>query len=290
LADGAIGQRTASPPLELHAAQAHCRRLARREAANFYWGFVALPPEQRAAIYGLYCFARQVDDAVDGGGGRAELERQRLRLRRCLEGHPEDPVTEVLSWARGRYAIPDDELEAVLRGVELDLVGGRYETYAELEGYCRLVASAVGRMCVRIFGFSDPAALAHADRLGIALQLINILRDVREDGRLGRIYLPLDALRASGVSPEGLLAGRPGSGWPTFVEAHVQRARHELADGLQVSRYVPLRARACVRTMAGIYERILERIAADPELPLRERVSVPQVRKLEVMARSWLPG
>ncbi len=275
---------------DLRSAQAFCRRLARREAANFYWGFVALPPAQRAAIYGLYCFARQVDDAVDKGGGLAALAAQRARLRACLGGAPDDDVTRVLAWACERYRLPDTELDAVLEGVELDLVKSRYASYEELEEYCRLVASAVGRMCVRIFGYSHPEALERADRLGIALQLINILRDVREDGGLGRIYLPQDELGRFGVGEDGLLRGEPGGGWEPLLRGHALRARLNLELGLTVTRFIPYRARACVRTMAGIYAGILERIEADPTAPLRRRVSLTAATKVQVMARAWLPA
>lgn len=287
---GDVAMRAPAAPVELTSAQDYCRRLARREAANFYWGFIALPRQQRLAIYGLYSFARQVDDAVDRGGGLAALQRERARLRECLEGSPADPVTQVLRWARDTYGLPAADLEAVLAGVEMDLLKKRYRSYDELEEYCLHVASAVGRMCVRIFGFSGQEALARADRLGIAMQLINILRDVREDARLGRIYLPLEELSAHGVAEERLIELDPGPGWPALVAGHAARARTALCDGLLVTRYIPRRARACVRTMAGIYGRILERIAADPELPLRRRLSLTPAEKLSVMAGAWLRG
>lgn len=271
-------------------AERACARLARREAKNFYWGFLALPRQKRHAVYALYGFARQVDDEVDGAGGGARegLMRQRQRLRACLAGDRPDPVMVVLGQAIERYGIPALELEALIDGVEMDLERTRYETWPELESYCRLVASMVGRMCVRIFGYRDQAALAAADQLGLALQLTNVLRDVAEDGRMGRVYLPQDELRTFQVGEEGLLAGRPGPGWEALMEFEAERARALFASGLEVCAYIPRSAAACVRTMAGIYRGILERIEADPRRPLAERISLSASDKLRVAVGSWL--
>jgi 15-cis-phytoene synthase len=275
-----------SAALELRDAEGFCRRMARREAGNFYWGFVALPPEQRVAIYALYDFARQVDDAADRGlGGLAE---HRLRLQRCLRGDYGDPVMRVLGPAIERHGIPVSELEELIRGVEMDLEPRRYRDWPELEAYCRLVASVVGRMCVRVFGYRDPAALVRADRLGLALQLINILRDVREDAGLGRLYLPLDDLQRFGLEEAEVLGGEPGPGWEALVGFEAVRARALLEDGLRVTELIPRRAAACVRTMAGIYEAILERIELDPRAPLAGRVSISPAGKLAVLGRAWL--
>src|SRR5439155_18692586 len=154
--------------------------------------------------------------------------------------------------------------------------------------YCRLVASMVGRMCVRIFGFHDPAALDRADRLGLALQVVNVLRDVAEDAAMDRVYLPAEDLRRFGVRGADLLARRPGPGWEPLVRFQADRARSLFATGLEVCDYIPASSAACVRTMAGIYRRILDRIEADPGRPLRERVSLSAGAKLRVAAGSWL--
>lgn len=339
LVAGALGGFREGPPrpearsdarsVSLAAAERHCQRMARREAANFYWGFIALPREQRIAIYSLYDFARQVDDAADGvpgdghhparepldlggrqrfgsgtpGAGadgaspriaaqRAELEMQRGRVRAALSGGspvPErDPVMLVLSRAARRFGIPLEELEELVSGVEMDLTAARYASWEELRTYCHLVAGVVGRMCVRIFGFDAEEALERADSLGIALQLINILRDVREDAAMGRIYLPHDDLARFGISEESLLSGAPDGEWPALVAYEAARARRLYTSGIEVCRHVPAQARACVRTMAGIYRNILERIEADPELPLRERVRLSSGEKAGVMVRAWV--
>jgi squalene synthase HpnC len=321
LVASAVRPRPASDGLA--AAERFCQRMARREAGNFYWGFIALPRTQRISIYALYDFARQVDDAVDlpasadphhegrepldagarqrfgtgvvadGRSGaaaqRTALQSQRLRLRSAVNGEPgDDPVLQVLARAVRRHGIPLAELEELMDGVELDLTRRRYASWDELRQYCHLVAGVVGRMCVRIFGYDDEAALERADTLGAALQLINILRDVREDAGMGRVYLPQAELARFGISEASLLAGEPDGAWPALVELEAARARGLYAAGIGVCRHIPGQARACVRTMAGIYEGILDRIEADPELPLRRRVRLSSGEKAGVMVRSWL--
>jgi phytoene synthase len=269
-----------------------CQRLARRNAANFYWGFIALARPQRIAIYALYDFARQVDDAVDspaGGDPRDQLDRARLRLRRALSGEPDDEVTAVLARAVAAYRIPAGELEGLIDGVERDLTTRRYATWAELGGYCHLVASTVGRMCVRIFGFDDEIALHHADDLGVAMQLTNILRDVRGDLELGRVYLPGDELAAFGISEDQLAGGQPAPRWNDFVSFQAERARRLFASGLRVERHIPQRAGICVRTMAGLYQRILTEIEEQPALVLQRRLSLRPADKAAVLFRASLP-
>ena len=276
---------------DLRAAERYCHELARREAKNFYWGFISLPYEQRIAIYALYGFAREVDDDADSPD-RAQLPERlalhRERISRCMRGEWTDPVTHVLSRVVQRYAIPENELLALVDGVELDLFRKRYRTWEELEGYCRLVASVVGRMCVRIFGYEDPRALERADELGLALQLTNILRDVREDAQLGRIYLPQEDLERFRVSEGQLIDGTASEDWRELVAFEARRARSLFASGYGVLRLIPRRAAVCVHTMAGIYERILEKIERDPDFPLRGRTSLSPSEKLVVMVGSWL--
>ena len=277
--------------LDLQGSERYCQQMARREAKNFYWGFITLPYEQRVAIYALYDFARQVDDEADRSVGPdlpERLKAYRLRVHRCMRSEFGDPVTHVLARAIQRYQIPESELQALIDGVEVDAYRSRYATWEELREYCRLVASVVGRMCVRIFGFQDPLALERADELGVALQLTNILRDVREDAELGRVYLPEEDLRRFGIAQDDLLRGEPGNGWGALVAFEVSRARELYASGLRVLDYIPHRPAVCVKTMAGIYERILDKIEADPWLPLRGRASLTRFEKLRVMVGSWL--
>lgn len=273
-------------------AERFCRQMARREAKNFYWGFISLPHDKRMAIYALYDFARQVDDEVDGAPMPhlipERLAAQRERVRKCMRGEVDDPVMQVLAKAVQRYGIPEDELQALIDGVERDCTQTRYETWEDLRGYCRLVASVVGRMCVRIFGFTDDAALLRADELGLALQLTNILRDVREDAEMGRIYLPDEDLRRFGITEDAMLRVQPGDGWNALMRFETQRARGLFKTGYEVLRYIPRRPAACVQTMAGIYERLLHKIERDPQLPLRERAALSKREKLQVVLEAWL--
>ncbi len=284
-----------SPPRVDQEAERFCREMARREAKNFYWGFISLPHEQRMAIYALYDFARQVDDDVDSAP-RPELipeklSAQRDRVRNAEHSAERDPVMHVLSRAVERYSIPQAELLALIDGVEMDCTKTRYATWSDLREYCTLVASIVGRMCVRIFGFDDPRALDRADDLGLALQLTNIMRDVREDAAMGRVYLPQEDLARFGILERDLLDGHPGEGWEPLVAFETERTRALFASGYQVLGYIPRRPAACVQTMAGIYERILEKIERDPQLPLRGRAALSNGEKLRVMVASWLrPG
>ncbi|MFN2449474.1 MAG: phytoene/squalene synthase family protein [Candidatus Baltobacteraceae bacterium] len=264
--------------------------MARREAKNFYWGFISLPHEQRMAIYALYDFARQVDDEVDAAPAPAlipeRLAAQRSRVLNAFEA--DDHIMHVLGRAIARYGIPQNELLALIDGVECDLNADRYETWEDLRAYCRLVASAVGRMCVRIFGFTDEAALDRADELGLALQLTNILRDVREDAQMGRVYLPQDELRRFSIDQSRLADGMPGPGWDAFVAFQTARAHDLFAGGYEVLRYIPRRPGACVQTMAGIYEGILRKIERDPQLPFHGRAALSNGEKLRVVVGSWL--
>ena len=203
----------AVPHSAQHRAERFNRDMAKREAGNFYWGFISLGYHERMAIYALYNFARQVDDEADTVGLDnlpARLAVHRERISRAARGdYGDDPILRVLAEAIDRYSIPESELQMLVDGVEMDFSRSRYGTFEELRAYCTLVASVVGRMCVRIFGFSDPVALERADDLGLALQLTNILRDVREDAvDMKRIYLPQDELRRFGIPEPALENGR----------------------------------------------------------------------------------
>lgn len=281
------------PKSPQHEAERFNRDMAKREAGNFYWGFISLGYHERMAIYALYNFARQVDDEADSGGVTnlpARLAVHRERIAQAARGeYGDDPILRVLAEAIERYEIPSSELQMLVDGVEMDFTRSRYETFAELHDYCTLVASVVGRMCVRIFGFSDPEALQRADDLGLALQLTNIMRDVREDAvDMGRVYLPQDELRRFGIPESALASDEILPGWPDLVAHSVARARTYFTSGYEVLRYIPRRPAACVQTMAGIYEELLKKIERDPGLPLRERAALSKTEKLRVVVRSWL--
>jgi 15-cis-phytoene synthase len=281
------------PQSDQHRAERFNRDMAKREAGNFYWGFISLGYHERMAIYALYNFARQVDDEADTVGLEnlpARLQVHRERISRCIRGeYGNDPILRVLAEAVERYSIPEAELQMLVDGVEMDFSQSRYETFEDLRRYCTLVASVVGRMCVRIFGFSDPVALDRADDLGLALQLTNILRDVREDiVDMRRVYLPQEELRRFGIPEPALASGEIVRGWSDLISYSVVRAREYFESGYEVLRYIPRRPAACVQTMAGIYEELLKKIERDPALPLRARAALSKTEKLRVVVRSWL--
>jgi 15-cis-phytoene synthase len=277
----------------LQSAERFNRDMAKREAGNFYWGFISLGYHERMAIYALYNFARQVDDEADSGGVENLPKRllvHRDRIVRAARGDAgEDPILRVLAEAMQRYSIPASELQMLVDGCEMDFSHSRYATFAELREYCYLVASVVGRMCVRIFGYTDPVALERADDLGLALQLTNILRDVREDiVDMGRVYLPQDELATHGIPEAALRDGTLSSGWTEYVSEFARRAHEYFVTGYQVLDYIPRRPAACVQTMAGIYRELLKKIERDPALPLRARAALSKTEKLRVVVRSWL--
>jgi phytoene synthase len=282
-----------APLSDQHRAERFNRDMAKREAGNFYWGFISLGYHERMAIYALYNFARQVDDEADAVGVEnlpARLAVHRERISRCVRReYGDDPILRVLSEAVDRYGIPEAELQMLVDGVEMDFSQSRYATFEELRTYCNLVASVVGRMCVRIFGFDDPIALDRADDLGLALQLTNILRDVREDAvDMNRIYLPQNELARYGIPEPALYEGEIHPGWYDLIAHNVARARQYFETGYDVLRYIPRRPGACVATMAGIYEELLKKIERDPGLPLRARAALSKTEKLRVVVRSWL--
>jgi phytoene synthase len=274
----------------IEAAYDHCQELTRREAKNFYYGFILLPAEQRRAIYAAYAFARRCDDIVDDAVSPEEaavgLKDYRRKLDECLAGRPEEPVFRALKHTIDAYGVPQAYFFNLIGGVEMDLTKSRYATFQELKQYCNLVASFVGLICIEIFGYrGGQKARRYAADLGIALQLTNILRDIREDGERGRIYLPLDELETFGCSADGLLAGRDDAAFRRLIAFQSDRAREYYENGRKLLRYLPRRARACVGAMAGIYASILDEIERDPGIVFRQRVSLGTGQKLALAGR-----
>ena len=276
---------------DLQAAYRECRRITRREARNFYYAFVLLPPERRRAIYVAYAFCRYCDDAVDSESSTGEKLRRLAELRgllaQCYEGHADEPVFLGLAQVARDYAIPREYFDDVLSGMEADLVKTRYQDFNELRQYCYQVASAVGLICIHIFGFKDGRARAHAIDLGLAMQLTNIARDVKEDLEFGRIYLPQDELARFGCTEGDLLAGRVNDAFRELMRFQAQRARAHFDSGFQLLPYLNPRSRACVTVLGGIYSRLLDRIEAADYDVFNRRVSLSTTQKLGVMAQSW---
>ena len=240
-------------------AYAEVERLTRRRARNFAYGIMLLPREKRRASAAIYAFARRVDDIADGDLSAEEKRSQLEELRAGLAAPARDAMSVALADARVRFPIPERALQALVDGGLQDLDQTRYAHFEELREYCRKVAGAVGVACVAVYGSDD---VPHAETLGVALQLINILRDVREDWELGRVYLPQDELASFGVSEEDIAAGRTSGAWHPFMSFQAERARAYLRDGLSLLGSLDTRSALCVSTFAGLYRTTLDRIEA----------------------------
>jgi phytoene synthase len=234
-------------------------RLTRERARNFSYGIRILPKPKRRAIAAIYAFAREVDDIADDPSLPAAERRVRLEaLRASLEGDPgNSPMLVALADARARYPIRGDALNALIDGGLQDTEQVRYADFDELRGYCSRVAGAVGIACIAVYGADQPQ---RAEAMGIALQLINIMRDVDEDWSLGRVYIPQDELASFGVSEADIAAGRCTSAWQALMAYQAARARTYLAEGRTLLPYLDRRSAGCVAAFANLYEATLERI------------------------------
>ncbi|GAA4813136.1 presqualene diphosphate synthase HpnD [Streptomyces ziwulingensis] len=281
------------------AAYSYCEAVTGQQARNFAYGIRLLPTAKRRAMSALYAFSRRVDDIGDGPLAAdvkvARLEETRTLLGRihrdAVEEDDTDPVAVALAHAAETFPIPLGGLDELIDGVQMDLRGETYETWDDLKVYCRCVAGAIGRLSLGVFGTEPGArgaerAAEYADTLGLALQLTNILRDVREDAEDGRTYLPADDLAKFGCSA-GFDGPRPpaDSDFAGLVHFEVRRARALFAEGYRLLPLLDRRSGACVAAMAGIYRRLLDRIERDPEAVLRGRVSLPGREKAYVAVR-----
>ena len=290
-----------APAIEIERAYDSCEEVTRRAAANFYYGIRLLPRPKRQAMSAVYAFARRVDDIGDGnldtGTALAALleERTRLDMLRSDDGlgwndvqlpsgREIDPVILALAHSRRYYQLPLEALELLIDGVECDVRGTRYETFDELVEYCRAVAGSIGRLCLAIFtdGHSGGASRL-ADDLGVAMQLTNILRDIREDRARGRVYLPAEDLRRFDCAD---LDAAPDEHIAAMIRFEAARAQDWFDNGLRLVEQLEPRSASCVLAMTGIYRSILERIVRDPAEVLRGRISLRPWEKTWVAARS----
>jgi 15-cis-phytoene synthase len=280
--------------VDVQAAYRHCEGVTRSRARNFYYGIRLLPPVKRSALSAVYAFARRVDDIGDGPlEPQDKLDRlatARAELARLDQAH--DPVLVALADASRNFPLPLKAFAELIEGVEMDVRGTSYPTFDDLAHYCRCVAGSIGRLSLGVFGSSEPhAAPVLADKLGIAMQLTNILRDLREDAEDGRVYLPKEDLvrfRLDGeLSTLGATARVP-EGFARLVGFQVARTQGYFAEGLRLLPLLDRRSAACVSAMAGIYRELLGRIARRPEAVLRERVSLTTWQKARIAAGSLL--
>ena len=313
------GNQVQSPALEQ--AYAACREIAKREAKNFYWAFRVLPQHKSDAMCAVYAFMRKADDLADDERLTIEQRREAMakwtaewRASRVVPrtSATHDPVFFALNDTQRRFGISDELLGKLLEGTTLDLQANQpgveqvrsiritegehttnsfqvYRTFEELYRYCYLVASVVGLVCIRIFGYTDERAEHYAEHVGIAFQLTNILRDVKEDAERGRVYLPLSELEHEQVHLEDLLLATRGvvitEEMVELVRREVKRAGVFYRDANELIPLLDEDSRPAMRVLVSIYEGLLDRIAANPAAVFHKRVSVPTVVKLGILGR-----
>ena len=270
-----------------------CAEITRRSRSSFYYAFILLTAERRRALNAVYAFCRFIDDIADDESIREPavlLTRWREELERVYTGVPTRALSRALADSARRFAIPRVHFEEIIAGVEMDLSRTRYQTFEDLRPYCYRVASALGLICIEIFGYRNPSAKTYAENLGLALQLTNILRDVREDAARGRIYLPLEDLARFNVSEDEILASVYSPNFVRLMDFEARRAR-----GLYAAAQTALAAedRSTLLTaeaMRLIYGALLERIIKSNYrvLDRRHRLSAPH--KLYLVGRAWAEG
>jgi phytoene synthase len=266
---------------------AYCRQIARSRAKNFYYSFLLLSPQQRRAMCAIYAFMRFCDDLSDEpGANRAAMDRWRVEMEDALDGRfSEHPVWPAFHYTVRRFGIPRQYFRDMIDGVASDLEPRRIQTFDELYRYCYQVASVVGLTTIHIFGFDTPSALPLAEQCGVAFQLTNILRDIREDAERGRFYLPAADLRSFGVSEEDLRAGNRSEGVLRLLRFQADRARQFYADSRPLLDLVHPRSRPSLLALITIYSRLLERIEERNYDVFSRRVRLPAVEKSWIMLR-----
>jgi phytoene synthase len=267
-------------------AYADVLRITNETAGNFAWGIRVLPGPKRRAVAALYAFARIVDDLADRPEpARAELERWREAVEKLPASSDSDTVLVALAHAMNRYRIPREALADLVRGALMDCDRSRYESWDELREYCRCVAGAVGVACAAVYEPSSwEAARPRAETLGLALQQINIMRDVPEDWQLGRVYLPQDELERFCVTEEDLAAGRTGAEWRALMNHQASRAETLMREGLELLPLLDRRSALCVRSFAGIYRGLLEQMREREFDVFSERPHLSAVGKVRAVA------
>jgi phytoene synthase len=274
---------------ELEASYRACRGVARDRASNFACIDWFLPSDQRRGMQALYAFARRCDDIADGpeplDHRRQALAQWRAQLRAALAGRAADPVLVALADTVSRFVIPQHLIWRIVDGVAMDLNDVAFPTYADLRRYCEHVASAVGLACLAIWGCRDDEAILPAADCGVAFQLTNILRDLQEDGRRGRVYLPHDELTRFGCAPIDWLGPVGPSNLAELILFQCQRAAGLFDAGLRTERYLDPAPKRVFHLMWATYRAILARIERDPLVVLRRRVRLPGYYKLRLACR-----
>ena len=307
---------TASPTNERQLAMAYgvCRGVARAQAKNFYYAFLALPRVKRNALCAIYAFMRHADDISDDPGLTLDQRQQQLRewadaLRRAAAGHPgDDPVIMAAADTQSHFKVPLELFDQLVAGTAMDLQFAAYiqqnaateagpivpyRTFDELYRYCYHVASVVGLVCIHVFGYKDPAAEHLAEQTGVAFQLTNIIRDVKEDALMGRIYIPEEDLVRFQLAPEEFAAGKLRNGFQPanftpLLEFEAQRARELYSAAERLIPLVDDDSRPCLWALVEIYRRLLDKIASRGYNVFGEKVRLSTAEKLSVLSQGLL--
>jgi phytoene synthase len=294
-------------PLQLRAAYGVCRHIARSAAKNFYYGFLVLPARKRNALSAVYAFMRLADDISDDPSIPPQQRREKLdewinALRRVVAGEPtDDPVLFALADSQKSYNIPIELLEKLVLGTAMDVPKGvatgptpgagtaqlQYDTFDQLYDYCYHVASVVGLICIRIFGYRDPRAEKLAEQTGVAFQLTNIIRDVKEDAEMGRVYLPREDMARFGVEAHSLTNGTASTLFRPVLEFEAERAREFYRSADELLPLVGEESQPALWTLVEIYRRLLNRIAARNYDVFSDRVRLSTAEKLVVLGKGF---
>ena len=273
----------------------YCQQKAAGSGSSFYYSFLFLPAERRRAITAVYAYCREVDDVVDevsdATAAEATLAWWRTEIAQLFEGHPTHPVTRALQPFIGdEFGITEARMSAVLDGMQVDLRQNRFLDYPALQRYAHLVAGVVGEMSASIFGYHDPQTLQYANRLGLALQLINIVRDIGDDARRGRIYLPLDEMQRFDVKVSDVLAARYVDGFVPLIRFQAERAHATYQEALALLPAVDRKAQRPGLMMGAIYSALLTEIERENFQVLQQRIALTPLRKLWIAWRTWVRG
>ena len=272
----------------------YCQQKAASSGSSFYYSFMFLPPNRRRAITALYAYCREVDDVVDECPdpqiAATKLIWWRTELDRLYSGHPEHPVTQALKPILLEFNVPQEQLLEIIDGMEMDLQQTRYLDFKALSLYCYRVASVVGLLAAEIFGLQDRRTLKYAHDLGMAFQLTNIIRDVGEDARRGRVYLPMDELKRFEVPLADILNSRYSDNFRRLMEFQIERAEHYYEQAMSELPDIDRKSQRPGLVMAAIYRTLLDEIKRDGCQVLTQRTSLTPLRKLWIAWRTWIKG
>ncbi len=272
----------------------YCQQKTVQSGSSFYYSFLFLPPERRRAITALYAFCREVDDTVDEctdqSIARIKLAWWRNEVSQTYAGKPTHPVMQALQPHLAIYSLQEQHLQAIIDGMEMDLDQSRYLDYPAMRKYCWHVASVVGILSASIFGVTNPKTLEYAEKLGLAFQLTNIIRDVGEDARKGRIYLPVNELQQFGVTAADLLNARHSDKFENLMRFQVERAKQVYDEAFALLPKEDRRAQRPGLMMAAIYRTLLDEIERDNFHVLTQRISLTPLRKLWLAWKTYVRG